>query len=493
MTISAYYRVHYKGAIVPNSFPDHLSLCTIWHNGRHSPLQRFHLTELGCGDGANLLPIAFYHPDSAFTGIDNAGSELSRAREGVRQIGLQNVQFVQKDICEIEAADFDPCDYIIAHGLFSWVSDDTRDAILSFCAHNLKLDGLAYISYNAQPGWSTRKLLREKLLHSQSVRDAPLAEKGQMAIEVARQLLADLPSRDYASAVLLADELERVINAKPWYIFHEYLTEVNDGFWLTDFVKKTRSHGLEYVTDAQSCRPEGQIPAKLKESLANRNLDPLEQEERADLLCNRYFRASILCRSDAPRKKTSRRKLMEEVYIAVSLQTESDPFDLTDGVTERFSSSAGHEIKLDRAITKAAILVLSTQWPRGIQLADLYQQAMKLLAAHGCEVPANARSLLTDEVATLFEAGQVDLRLEEPVYDTHIPEYPKIHALARFEIEHREALTTPFHLPLLLDPEALAVLRSMDGSRSRSELRGEFGDDLVEQTLNVVARWGLLN
>ena len=313
-----------------------------------------------------------------------------------------------------------------------------------------------------------------------------------MAIEVAGHLLEDLPARDYASAVLLAEELERVINAKPWYVFHEYLTEVNDGFWLTDFVNKARSYGLEYVTDAQFCRPEGQIPATLKESIDRRNLDPVEQEETADLLCNRYFRASILCRSDAPRQKINREKLVEEVYLTTSLQAQSDPFDLTDGVTECFSSLAGHEITLDRAITKAAILVLFTQWLTGIQLADLYQQAMKLLAAHGCKVPADARSLLADEIATLFEAGQNYLRIEEPVYDKHIPEYPKIHALARFEIEHRDALSTPFHLPLALEPKAMPVVRAMDGQRSRAEVRLEFGKELVEQTLNVMARWRLL-
>lgn len=468
-------------------------MCSTWNNGQRPLVNKFHVTELGCGDGTNLTILAFYHPYATFVGVDNSDAELELAYNGVKFLQLQNIQFICKDVCDLEPASMKESDYIIAHGLYSWVPDDVRHAILSFCAHNLQDEGLAYISYNAQPGWSTRNLIRETLLRSQLVQTAPLEEKGQMAIDVVRQLLEDLPARDYVSAVLLADELERVINAKPWYVFHEYLTEVNDGFWLTDFVKKARFHGLEYVTDAQFCRPEGQVPATLKESLSNRNFDPVEQEETADLLCNRYFRASILCRADAPQNKTSRRKLMEEVYIATSLQAQSDPLDLTDGVTERFSSLAGHEITLDRAITKAAILVLSTQWPRGIQLADLYQQATKLLTSHSCKVPVDARSLLTDEVATLFEAGQINLRVEEPVYDTHIPEYPKIHALARFEIEHREALSTPFHLPLPLDPKAMAVVRAMDGSRSRTELRGEFGDDLVEQTLNTVARWGLLN
>lgn len=198
--ISVYDKVHYKGAIVPNAFPNHLALCRIWHNRRNSPLQRFHLAELGCGDGANLLPIAFYHPGSTFIGIDSAESELNRAREGVRQLGLQNVQFVQKDVCEIEPKEFSTCDYIIAHGLFSWVKEDARESILQFCRNYLSPTGLAYISYNAQPGWATRRLVRETLLRSRSVQEAAIEDKAIKAVEVATQLLKALPSRDYAFA-----------------------------------------------------------------------------------------------------------------------------------------------------------------------------------------------------------------------------------------------------------------------------------------------------
>jgi len=447
---------------------------------------------LGCGDGANLLALAFYNPESTFIGIDNSRAELDRARDGARSLGLENIRFMLKDVRDLEPTDVAPSDYVIAHGLYSWVPEDAREAILAFCRQNLKPSGLAYVSYNAQPGWAMRRLVRETLLSSHSVKKVAIEDRAARAIELATQLLEELPSRDYAFAVLLAEELERVRDGKPFYVFHEYLAEVNEGFWLRDFVEHARQNSLEYVADAQFCRWEGQVPKDLKAALLKRDLDPIEQEETADLLCNRYFRASILCRADAPREPISHREILENVHIATSLRAESDPFDLTESTVERFFSANGHEITLDASITKAAVVLLAARWPRGLQLENLYQQATKLLAAHGCKVPANALSQLADEVATLFEAGQIDLRLDEPVYDSHIPEYPTIHVLARFEIERREALTTPFHLPLPFEPEVLAVLRAMDGRRTRGELQREFGEELVEQTLEVAARWGLL-
>jgi hypothetical protein len=417
---------------------------------------------------------------------------LERAREGVSCLGLENISFVLNDVLDLNPADFAPCDYIVAHGLYSWVPEDARDAILNFCRQALAPSGLAYISYNTQPGWATRHLVRETLLRSRAVREAPIQDKGNRAIELAAQLLADLPSREHASAVLLGDELERVRQGRPCYVFHEYLAEVNDGFWLGEFVDRARRHGLDYVTDAMFCRWEGHIPEQLKSALAKRDLDPIEQGEAADLLCHRYFRASILCRADAPRLRGRRQDLLGEVHIATSLSAQTDPFNLTDGVVERLDGTGGPEITLNASITKAAVILLAAQWPIGMRLEALYCKAAELLAGHGIAVAANAQTQLSDDLTVLFEAGQIDLRLREPEYLTEVPDYPQAHALARFEAGHRDALTTPYHLPLPFEPQVLALVRDMDGSRSRLELQRAYGEELVDRTLEILARWGLL-
>jgi ubiquinone/menaquinone biosynthesis C-methylase UbiE/methyltransferase-like protein len=483
--------------VVANTFPTYLSLCSLWHRGPDSSLQNSHCVELGCGDGANLLPLAFYNPDSAFVGIDSSRTEIDRARVASRCLGLENIHFVLRDVRDLKPTDVAPFDYVIAHGLYSWVPEDARDAILSFCRENLAPTGLAYISYNAQPGWAIRRLVRETLLRDRSVREAAVQDKAQKAIDLAARLLEDLPSRDYAHAVLLAEELERVRDGRPSYVFHEYLTEVNEGFWFRDFVERAQRYDLDYVADAQFCRWEGHVPAELKDALARRDLDPIEQEETADLLGDRYFRASILCRSDAPRASISQQELLEEIHIATSLSAESDPFDLTEGVVERFAGTGftpnnEPEVTLNASITKAAIVLLSSRWPSGMRLQALFDQAANLLETHGCEVQRGAREQLSEELVTLFEAGQVDFRLKEPVYSAERSEYPQAHALARFEAEHREALTTPYHVPIPFEPEALALVPAMDGSRPRAELQQAFGQELVDQTVSVMARWGLL-
>jgi hypothetical protein len=150
------------------------------------------------------------------------------------------------------------------------------------------------------------------------------------------------------------------------------------------------------------------------------------------------------------------------------------------------------EITLNAAITKAAVVLLAAQWPFGMKFDALFDHATELLNSHGCEVNPDARPQLADELIKLFEAGQIDCRLREPEYPTEISDYPKAHALARYEAEHREMLTTPHHLPLSFDSQTLSFVRRLDGSMSQSDLERNFGTKRVNETLEILRRWGLL-
>jgi len=483
-----YDAIPYPGTVVRNTAPPHLALCSLWHGGPRPPIKEYRFMELGCGEGANLLPLAFYNPDSTFIGIDNSEAELHRAEQGARFLGLKNIQLIHGDIRELSPREVSPADYIVAHGLYSWVSEDVRQALLNFCRQALAPNGLAYISYNAQPGWANRRIVRETLLRSTAVREASIEDKAARAIEVATQLLQDLPSNNYAFGVLLAEELERVRGSKPGYVFHEYLTEFNDGFWFRDFVDQARSHGLAYVADAQFGRWEGHVPDEIKTPLAERGLEQMEREEAADLLGHRYFRASILCRTDAERTTLALDDLFEELYVAASLSAESDPFDLTDGLSERFSGNNQAAVTLEASITKAAAVLLASQWPDSMAFETLFAKAVALLNEHQYQNSDNPRALLQDDLITLFQAGQIELSLQQVATQQG---GQQAHKLARYEAAHREALTTPHHMQLPFDAQVMALVRTLNGTKSLPEIQREFSDDYVQQTLRTLQRWGL--
>jgi hypothetical protein len=70
----------------------------------------------------------------------------------------------QGDIGEL-GAELGRFDYIVAHSVYSWVPEAVREHILVLCRELLSGNGVAYISYNALPGWRMRGMLRDVLLH----------------------------------------------------------------------------------------------------------------------------------------------------------------------------------------------------------------------------------------------------------------------------------------------------------------------------------------
>lgn len=125
------------------------------------------MLEIGCSYGGNLIPFALNHPNAAILGVDLSDEQIRGAQKIVSQIGLKNIEFKQMDICEFSAKDaekYGKFDYIIAHGVFSWVPPSVQSAIISLIKNFLSPFGVAYISYNTYPGWKIQDIIRDLML-----------------------------------------------------------------------------------------------------------------------------------------------------------------------------------------------------------------------------------------------------------------------------------------------------------------------------------------
>ena len=54
-------------------------------------------------------------------------------------------------------------DYVIAHGVYSWIAPAARDALLAACRGHLAPGGVAYVSYDVLPGGHLREITRQML------------------------------------------------------------------------------------------------------------------------------------------------------------------------------------------------------------------------------------------------------------------------------------------------------------------------------------------
>ena len=164
LTRDPYDELPYCAFPVEWTAPERLALASLLHGGPRLPLERYRVLELGCANGANLLPMAWYRQHAEFTGLDSSARQIALASDSRDKLDLKNLHFVRGDFRSAMNQLEGPYDIIMAHGVFSWIADDARDAMLELCSTLLAPGGLLYLNYNARPGWTVRGMIRDFLL-----------------------------------------------------------------------------------------------------------------------------------------------------------------------------------------------------------------------------------------------------------------------------------------------------------------------------------------
>ena len=101
------------------------------------PTRNFRYIDLGCGQGLGLILQAACHPESEFVGVDFMPAHVAHARRLAQAAGITNVRFIEGDFTALEndaSALADAAgaplegqtDYVVAHGIASWVSPTVR-------------------------------------------------------------------------------------------------------------------------------------------------------------------------------------------------------------------------------------------------------------------------------------------------------------------------------------------------------------------------------
>ena len=217
-----------------------------------SPTDSFRYCELGCARGSTLLPLAAANPSAEFVGIDLMPEHIQCASEQVTRTGLRNVSLHQRSFTSIGA---DPgelggkFDFIVAHGIYSWVSSEARLAIDRFLRTHLADGGLAYVCYHALPGAAGRVALSRALYALRSAQ----TRSGEPPLSTARRslsnLLAEVPLLASRNDALRA-QLESLDRDDEGYLAHEYFNEEPLALYAGDFEQRMAQAGLSYVASS---------------------------------------------------------------------------------------------------------------------------------------------------------------------------------------------------------------------------------------------------
>ena len=156
-----YDQIPYTSYPFAQTHPSRLATLATLHHLEPTPITKCRVLEVGCGDGANLIPMALGLPESHFVGFDLAAKPVQQGQTIIADLGLTNIELRQADLLEFTDQ---PFDYIITHGLYAWVPQVVQDGLLALCNRLLTPNGIAYISYNAYPGCHLREMTREMML-----------------------------------------------------------------------------------------------------------------------------------------------------------------------------------------------------------------------------------------------------------------------------------------------------------------------------------------
>jgi len=391
--------------------------------------------ELGCGSGFNLLAMSMANPAGTYVGVDLSGVQIRHGQAMAAACGAPNVELIQASIDDFDAGGRE-FDYILAHGVYCWVPPATRDSLLRMINRHLAPDGVAYISYNTDPGWHLRRLVRDGLRFFNGEGGAAQAREGMARLTGA---LFD-PNSEYGRAIQAEWALA---DAEPdSYLVHEHLSSYCDPLYFEAFAAHARAHGLQFLAESRfETNSSAQPEAVVAELDAAAGPDLLRREQHLDWLAGRCFRQTLLCRADR------------------ELTREADP----DAVLQLQAATPAAGVHVTDPALSAVQWRLRQAGAGPVAVADLEADILAELGMEGMAGMMNP--LVASVLVSGWRRGLWMLRADVPEMAREVSERPVACPLARLQARGTSELANRMHRTVTVDEEERRVLLTLDGSR----------------------------
>lgn len=464
-----YDQVAYPGLVYPFATPDRLSVFgALFGLGSAVPTDAT-VIELGCGDGTNLLSIAQRFPTATLIGVDLSEQALSVARQRAAAAGLNQVTFLRLDLAELgkdaTTGPLPPCDYLIAHGLLSWVAPGTRQQILGLVGRLLKPSGVAMLSFLTWPGQHDIEPLRGLMRHHvKNVGDPVkrIAQAREIALwqyERVKKLHGDARARLLYELVLEWHQMPDAV------FLHDLLAEERHPLTLTAFCAEAGSAGLAWLANARMDEPRNELlPEDLREFVAA-IADPVRRQSYLDAFLMTRFRTSLFHRRDAPAKRGANASTFLGFHAASLIPRR----DVADTQTVVVSTGVG-QIRLSPEATRL-LRTLAEHRPHALPLAELA----------GSDLWEDPEAVGV-AASQLWLAGAIELTRAPPTLAAALSTTPRASPLARqLAASGRTSTPTLWHRELRLPDEALPLLAKADGATAWPETARELAEALFDE------------
>ena len=424
-------------------------------------LENARVLEIGCSFGGNIIPFALENPKADIVGIDLSCVQIDEGNRIIEYLGLENIRLIHQNVLEFDKK-LGKFDYIICHGVFSWVNEEVQRGILNVIKNHLSENGSAILSYNTYPGWKNLEVARDVMLF----RDEMLKNRGEQineenAVKYGRGAIEFLSQFSVLNEKIKAG-ITDITEKDDYYILHEYFEENNKPMYLYDFSKMLLEHDLIHVVDSDLMKTFPNISEEIEQKLtAECGDDNIAKEQYYDFLLDRQFRVSVVTHKANKEKinisKDIRIVDLKEINLRGKYEKDKDGF-----YTIENNKIEDEEVNL-------ILGILSENYPNTITIDELEKKVKERMKKETNNVYANAVYLMYGKLVEGY-SNKLTVKKEE-----------KINLNPKYKNYLNYFITNPNHAIALasyqgtinydsINPVMLSIITLFDGTRTDEDI-----------------------
>ncbi|MBT2333984.1 class I SAM-dependent methyltransferase [Variovorax paradoxus] len=489
-TLTSYYdAVPYESHPFPQTAVEHLEAIAFLFGLEAPAPSRARVLELGCAAGGNLIPFAARHPEASALGLDLSTVQVEQGLAAVVRAGLPNVELRAFDLAQVDAS-FGQFDYIICHGVYSWVPGPVQEAILRVCSENLAPQGVAYVSYNVYPGWKAREIVRDAMILRGGPRDTP-----EEKLSYARGMLEFLEQSARPGSVLgktLEEAMPIMRGSSDYYLLHEFLEPCNAPCYFKEFVARAEASGLSYLAEAEPSTMFVQnYGEKVREPLLREcGGSQVLMEQYLDFLVNRTFRQTLLVKQDRGRDiryRLDQDRIRGFEFAGVFAAADGSALTL-DAREQPCNALRNLTVTLRLPVHKALAQVLDAHYPASVSFEALVAAVLALLGGPRSSAEPLVLSMLEELVilgAVRVRRAPVHAAAEVSALPRALPSVRAAPGLA-LSAGNSASVCNQWHESVGLSALERCLLPLLDGAHSHAMLAEHLASEVGAGRLHFV-------
>lgn len=375
--------------------PAHLNYVAVLNGYRPRPIDRpFTYCELGCGNGQTSTVLAAANPNGQFFACDINPAHVQTARHWVEAGKVENLNVLEASFAQmVNTPNLPDFDFIVLHGVYSWINALARRAIIEFVQRKLKPGGLVYISYNCLPGWSNVAPLQRLMMELGPLDVADTGARVAPALESLKEL-RDLKIAYFAANPAASQFVDRIGGQPRSYVAHEYFNRDWTLFYSADVAHEMHAAKLTYVGSATLIENHRSVlMAQKAAALVAKQTSRERQELLKDFIINQRFRRDVFAKTTPNLPAAEANRELDRVALGL--------FRPAQDVAFQIKSPAG-EFKFDNQLVRAVVANLADG---PLTFGELPERPA-LKASPKAEVVKAAHTLLAAGQAVVFAQAE---------------------------------------------------------------------------------------